>query len=122
MLRPITVADKSVFYVIGTGDIIIDVPNGKPSTQITLKDVLHALDMGATIVSISHIANAGYSVCFEGKLCKIKDLCNKVISIILASDNRLYRVDHVYVAVTALEHVNLATMHRQLGYIALDVI
>ena len=71
--RPITAADKRVFYAIGIGDVVIDVPNGESSTQITLKDVLHAPDMGATIVSISHIAKAGFSVCFKGQLCKIKD-------------------------------------------------
>jgi hypothetical protein len=53
MLHLIMAADKRVFYAIGIGDVIIDVPNGESSTQITLKDVLHALDMGATIVSIS---------------------------------------------------------------------
>ena len=103
MLRPITAADKRVFYVIGIGNIIIDIPNGESSTQITLKDVLHAPDMGATIVSISCIAKAGFSVCFEGQSCKIKDQRDKVISTILASNNGLYKVACVYAAVTALK-------------------
>jgi hypothetical protein len=52
-LRPITAADKRVFYAIGIGNIVIDIPNGESSTQIMLKDILHAPDVGATIVSIS---------------------------------------------------------------------
>ena len=71
---PIMVVDKRMFYVIGIGDVIIEVPNGESSTLIRLKNALHALDMGATIVSISHIAKAGFLVCFEGQSCKIKDL------------------------------------------------
>jgi hypothetical protein len=108
--------------MIGLGDVVIDVPNGESSTQITLKDILHAPDMGATIVSISRIAKAGFSVCFEGQSCKIKDACNKVIGIIPASDNGLYKVDRVYAAVTAPEQVDLASMHRRLGHIAPDAI
>jgi hypothetical protein len=119
---PITAADKRVFYAIGAGDVVIDIPNGKLSTQIRLKDALHAPDMGATIVSISRIAKAGFSVCFEGQSCKIKDSCDKVIGIIPASDNSLYKVDHIYSVIMAPEHVKLATMHRQLGHIALDTI
>src|SRR6266851_2277545 len=93
---PITAVDRRVFYVIGVGDIVIVIPNGESSTQITLKDTLHAPDMGATIVSISHISKAGFSVCFEGQSCKIKDPHDKVIGVILASDNGLYKVDCVY--------------------------
>ncbi len=119
---PITVADKRVFYAIGVRDIMIDVPNGESSTQIRLKDALHALDMGATIVSISHIAKAGFSVCFEGQLCKIKDSCDKIIGEIPASNNGLYKVDWVYSAIMMQERVNLATMHRRLGHIAPDTI
>jgi hypothetical protein len=118
---PITMADKRVFYAIGARDIVIDVPNGESSTPIRLKDVLHALDMGATIVSISHIAKAGFSVCFEGQSCKIKDSRNKVIGVIPASDNGLYKVDRIYSAVMAPERIELATMHRRLGHIAPDV-
>jgi len=54
-LQAITTADKQVFYAVGTRDLRIKVPNGKSSTPITLKDVLHALDMGTTIVSVSWI-------------------------------------------------------------------
>jgi hypothetical protein len=91
--RPITAADKRVFYAIGIGDVVIDIPNGESSTPIRLKDALHALDMGATIVSISCITKAGFSVCFEAQSCKIKDSRDKVISVIPASNNSLYKVD-----------------------------
>jgi hypothetical protein len=52
---PITATDKRIFYAVGMGDLRIRVPNGESSTPIVLKDVLHAPDMGITIVSISQI-------------------------------------------------------------------
>jgi len=109
--HPITAADKRVFYAIGVGDVVIDVPNGESSTPIRLKDTLHAPDMGATIVSISHITKASFSICFEAQLCKIKDLHDKVIGVVPASDNGLYKVNQVYVAITAPECVDLVVMH-----------
>jgi hypothetical protein len=53
---PITTADKRIFYAVGMGDLRIKVPNSKSSTPIVLKDVLQALDIGITVVSISWIA------------------------------------------------------------------
>lgn len=88
--RPITTANSRVFYAIGTGDIKIDVPNGMSSTPITLKNTLYAPDMGQTVVSISRIVAAGYSVAFEGKSCKIKNKSGDVIGDIPASPNGLY--------------------------------
>ena len=120
--HPITVVDKRVFYTIGIGDVVIDIPNGESSTLIRLKDALHAPDMGATIVSISRITKAGFSVCFEAQSCKIKDSHDKVISVIPASNNSLYKVDQVYAAITAPERVDLAVMHRRLGHIAPEAI
>ena len=40
LLHLIIAADKWIFYAVGTGDLRIEVPNGKSSTPIILKDVL----------------------------------------------------------------------------------
>jgi hypothetical protein len=69
--RAIAAADKRTFYAVGTGDLEIEVPNGTSRTPIILKDVLHAPDMGLTIVSISRITKAGYSVTFKDNTCQI---------------------------------------------------
>ena len=66
----ITAADKCTFQASGKGDIYIHIPNGdKPKSQILLKDVLYALSMGVTLVSISKIASAGSMVVFSGNFC-----------------------------------------------------
>jgi len=67
----ITTVNKCTFYAIGTGDMQIKVLNGGASNPILLQDALHVLDIGLTVVSIGHIANASNSVSFKGQECKI---------------------------------------------------
>ena len=71
--RTISAADTQTFYMVGTGDLRIEVPNGEFSTPVILKDALHAPDIGMTIVLINRITLAGYSVSFEGNSCKIRN-------------------------------------------------
>ncbi len=116
--RPITAADKQVFYAVGLGDLQIEVPNGESSSSVILKDVLHTPDMALTIVSISRITKTGCAVSFEGDACKIKSKAGKIIGIVPASANGLYRVDHSVIARAAIETVSLLTLHRRLGHIS----
>jgi transposase InsO family protein len=120
--RAITAADKRVFYAIGVGDLKVEVPNGKSTTSVLLRDALHAPDMGLTIVSISRITSAGHSVSFEGQSCRIKNKTGALIGDIPASASGLYKVEHAYSAKESLEKVNLSTLHRRLGHIAPDTI
>jgi transposase InsO family protein len=120
--RPITAANNRVFYATGAGDLKIDVPNGTSSTSITLKDALYAPDMGLTVVSISRIAAAGYSIAFEGKSCTIKNKSGKIVGDIPASPNGLYKVEHALAAAAAAEQVDILTVHRRLGHISVDTI
>jgi transposase InsO family protein len=117
--RPITAADKRIFYAVGTGDLRIEVPNGESFTPIVLKDVLHAPDMGVTIVSINRITKAGYTVFFDHECCRIRDEKRKKhIGNIPVSITGLYKVERVYAAATKAERVDLATLHKRLAHIA----
>ena len=120
--RPIQAADKWIFHTVGLGDLKIEVPNGTSFTPIILKDVFHAPDMGLTIVSINCIARAGYSVKFKGKFCIIQDKAGARVGLIPANQNRLYKVDSIYVATLSEEHVDLAMLHRRLAHIAPDAV
>ena len=119
--RPITAADKRVFYAVGMGDLQIEVPNGESSSSVTLKDVLHAPDMALTIVSIGRITKSGCAVTFEGDICRIKR-GGKTIGVVPASANGLYRVDHSEMAGSATTDVSLLSLHRRLGHISADAI
>jgi transposase InsO family protein len=122
--RPITAANNRVFYATGMGDLQIDVPNGSESTHITLRDALYAPEMTLTVISISKIASAGYSVIFKGKICKIKNKSGKTVGKIEARPNGLYRVDRPILAAAAAQEsqVDILTAHRRLGHISADAI
>ena len=57
--RTITAADGQEFMATGLGDMHVELPNGKSTSRILLKDVLYMPSMGATLISISKIAGAG---------------------------------------------------------------
>jgi hypothetical protein len=121
-LHPITTADKWVFYATGMGDMSIKVSNSESFTTVTLRDVLHAPDMTLTIVLISRITKAGYIVAFEGNACRITNKQGKMVGVMQATKNGLYKVDHTETASTAIKALLLAMLHRQLGHIAPDAI
>ena len=98
-LWPIVAADKRVFYVVGVGDLAIQVPHRKSSMPIILKETLHAPDILVTIVSVNQITKAEYTVSFKANLCKITR-GDRIIGTIPISVNRLYKVDHAGSAVT----------------------
>ena len=91
--KPITAADKHHFQAIVKGDLQTKIQNGNNATTILLKDVLHCLDMGLTLVLISKIAAAGCKVIFKSLTCKIYNIKDKIIGQIHAQ-NELYWVDH----------------------------
>ena len=108
----ITTTDKWTFYVIGTGDLQIEVPNGQSTTKVLLQDALHAPDMGVTIVLISWITNAGCTVSFEKDACTIRNQCRVTIGVIPPSSNGLYKVECAYVAAVSAECIDLLTLHQ----------
>jgi transposase InsO family protein len=120
--HPITAADKRIFYAVGMGDLRIEVPNGKSSTPIGLKDVLHALDMGIIIVSVSCITQSGCKVIFDVDVCHIFNRAGTPIGAIHTDKHSLYKAEHIYVASIPDEWVNIAIMHRCLAHIAPDSI
>jgi hypothetical protein len=122
LLHAITAADKHVFYAVRMGNLQVEVLNSKSPTTILLKDTLHALDMGITIISVSHIVKAGYSVCFKGDSCKIWNPSSATIGNIPVSANGLYKVECICMAVNPIECIDLAMLHRQLSHIAPDAI
>ncbi len=119
---PITAANGKPFYAISVGDLKIAVPNGTSTTSITLKDALYTPDIGLIVIFISHIAGAGYSVCFEGNHCKIQNKKGAIVGSIAASPNGLYKVKHPLMAVATVEQIDILMLHRRLGHVTADTI
>ena len=94
-----------------TGDLKIKVSNSKSLTPILLKDVLHAPNMGITIVSISRITKARYMVTFKDNICEIQNKSDRIIGRVPASQSGLYKVKQVYAAVTPDKRIDLTLLH-----------
>ena len=89
---PITTADKRTFQATGKGDMYVNIPNReKSNSRILLKDVLYAPSMGVTLVSISKVASAGWTVIFSGNSCRIYNKDRVMMGEIKVSGG-LYRV------------------------------
>jgi hypothetical protein len=96
----------------------ISVPNGKSSTKLLLRGVLHAPSMGLTIVSVGRLDEVGYGIFFRGNTCRIYNDSKKIIGQIPAATNRLYRVEHGDTVSHSTDLSPLEELHRKLGHIA----
>jgi hypothetical protein len=55
-------ANQQCFPAIGTGMLVIRVPNGGTESELTLHGVLHAPAVGCTLVSVTALDEKGYHV------------------------------------------------------------
>jgi hypothetical protein len=122
---PISAADKRTFKATGRGKMIIHLPNGDhgPSRAV-LTNALYTPSMGVTLVSISRIAKAGFTVVFSGEFCRIYK-ANKERMGEIKERQGLYRVytssseDGANVAGTK-EALTIDELHRRLGHVSYD--
>ena len=70
----------------------IDIPNGRDSTTVTLKDVLYCPDLGYTLGSLAKCDATGFMVTLKYKSCCIKDAKGSQIGQIPQYQG-LYQVD-----------------------------
>ena len=70
--EPIRAADGRTFHALGKGDIQIELPNGdKKPTPITLRNAYYSPHMAFTLMSISCVDWAGFSLFIKGGTCVI---------------------------------------------------
>jgi hypothetical protein len=119
----ITTADGRTVKAIGMGDMHVKLPNGSKKTKTIFKDAIYAPDMAFTLISISRLDKAGYSVIFNKGMCTIKNKSGNVIATIPHSDG-LYRIvppkesgNRSYANV-ASEKMTISEAHRKFGQIA----
>ena len=118
--EPIRAADGRTFSALGKGDLRIFLPNGnqKP-TQITLKNVLYSPHMAFTLISVSCIDRAGFSLLIKGGFCVIRTPTLKVIGSI-PEHRGLYRIINNQIphnANTAVKQISINELHRRMGHI-----
>jgi hypothetical protein len=115
--KPISAANQESFSAIGMGDMFIYAPNGQKPTKIKLRNVLYAPNMGCTLISISQIDQAGYSVAFQDGKCIVRNRKNKIFAQIPKSRG-LYRVESYPEHTLHAEMLTLNELHRHHGHVA----
>ena len=121
--RNVTTADGRTIKAIGMGDMHVELPNGSKKTKVIFKNAIHAPEMAFTLISISRLDKAGYSVIFNKGTCTINNKSGRVIATIPHSDG-LYRVvapkepsNRDYTNVTS-EKMTISRAHQKPGHIA----
>jgi hypothetical protein len=97
--------------------MMIQAPNGTTATKIRLRNVLYAPNMGCTLISISQIDQAGYSVSFQDGKCIVRNPKNKIVAQIPRSKG-LYRVEQEPIYALSAETLSLDELHRRHGHVA----
>jgi hypothetical protein len=115
--KPISAANQESFSAIGVGEMMIQAPNGTTATKIRLRNVLYAPNMGCTLISISQIDQAGYSVSFQDGKCIVRNPKNKIVAQIPRSKG-LYRVEQEPIYALSAETLSLDELHRRHGHVA----
>ena len=73
------------------GDLHIELPNGSGKMKMLFKNAIHAPDMAFTLISVSQLNKAGFSVTFNKAMCTIKTAKGQTIVTIPCSDG-LYKL------------------------------
>jgi hypothetical protein len=87
----ITMADGRTLTTTRVRDLHIELPNGSGKTKTILKNAIHTPEMAFTLISISRLDKAGFSITFNKGMCTIQDCAAKIITTIPNSDG-LYKI------------------------------
>ena len=119
----ITTADRRLLDAIGMGELELGLPNGSGKTKTVLKNAIHAPKMVFTLISISRLNRAGYSVTFNKGMCTIRNPQNMTIATIPHRDG-LYKIvatkqsTKSNLANAAAGKMLISNTHRKLGHIS----
>ena len=125
--RKITTADGRSMKAVGMGDLHIELPNGSRKTKTIFKNAIHAPEMAFTLISISRLDKAGYSITFYKGMCTIKDSKSRTIATIPHSDG-LYKIaaskssNKTETANAASGKMSISEAHRKLGHISYSAV
>ena len=123
----ITMADRCLLSAIGIGDLYIELPNGSGKTKAIFKNAVHAPEMAFTLISISRLNKASYSITFDKGMCTIKNSKSQTIATIPHSDG-LYKIATPKqakikdTAIIAAKKMSISQAHRKLGHISYSAI
>jgi GAG-pre-integrase domain len=119
----IMMADGRMLTTVGIRDLHIKLPNGSGKMKTILKNAIHAPEMAFTLIFISRLDKAGFSITFNKGMCTIKDRTAKTIATI-PNSNGLYRIaaakqsSKPNLANVISGKMSISKAHRKLGHIS----
>jgi hypothetical protein len=117
--KSFTAANQQKFSAVGTGEMVVDVPNGVDVSSLRLTEVLYSPEVGYTLVSIGKLDECGFSATFKDGQCIIRDADDETVGQVPKVGKGLYRVYHDDDSAVADEaNVSLMEFHRRVGHIA----
>ena len=87
-------ANKQQFPAVGMGSMVIHMPLGAASSEITLKNVLYAPTVGYTLVSLGALDLLGYHMSIDAEELEITSPAGSIVTCIPRTTCGLYRVLH----------------------------
>jgi hypothetical protein len=119
----ILAANKTSFVAVGRGDVELTLPNGRTTTRLILKNILHCPGTAFTLVSMSTMNRARFSfVLGTGHLLVRAPNGEQIADI--PEDGGLYRIPmQGPIAVAAIGGelvVKIDKLHRRLGHIGVE--
>ena len=59
--KPFTAANRQEFHAVGSGKMVIDVPDGMDVSKMKLTKVLYSSEVGYTLISVGHLNKVVFS-------------------------------------------------------------
>ena len=110
-------ANQQKFPTIGTGTLVVCVPNGGTESKLTLHNMLHTPAVSYTLVSLGTLAKQGYSCLLKGDHLRITSLCGEQVTEVFCNTCNLYKVVHLLESAHAVELLLAMELHYCLGHI-----
>jgi len=123
--KSFTAVNKQQFNAVGSGEMVIDVPDGMDISKMKLTEVLYSPEVRYTLISIGHLDKAGFSATFGQGQCEIHSSDGEQMGTIPKSMKGLYHIIHESAkpesgdsANAATTHLTAMEFHHQMGHVS----
>ncbi len=100
------------------GTLTIHAPNGRDQSTLTLNDILHALAIGYTLVSLGVLDKNSYCTSIGSSNLELFAPGGEHVTHIPQTAHSLYRIKHMGESVHAIETISVMELHHHMGHIA----
>ena len=83
-------ANKQSFSATGTGNLVVDLPNGMGMSKLELSDVQYSPEIAYTLVSVGNLDEKGFLIKFGGGKCEITDPSGNIVGVVPKNPKGLY--------------------------------